>query len=162
MIYLTSANSFRDPIWAQWIQPALATFVDPASSGPLSGSSQRWSLARFNPLLDSTRARVVNYASAGPSVDPATAVPLIDAYITVRVWIIFFAGPFFESFHDLGLKKCGPCPESRVGPLSESDNTLCEWGNIWDWKKVVRIPGWSALWGGPIPGLHCTQKPQNA
>ena len=47
----------------------------------------------------------------------------------------FFAGPFFESFYmfyDLGLKKGGPCPESRVGPLSESDNTLCEWGNIWD------------------------------
>ena len=68
----------------------------------------------------------------------------------------FFAGPFFESFYDLGLKKGGPSPKSRVGPLSESDNTLCEWGNIWDWKKVVCIPGWSALWGGPIPGLHCT------
>ena len=46
--------------------------------------------------------------------------------------LFFFAGPFFESFYDLGLKKGGPCPESRVGPLSESDNTLCEWGNIWD------------------------------
>ena len=64
--------------------------------------------------------------------------------------MIFFAlggGPFFESFYDLGLKKGGPCLESRVGPLSESDNrpTLCEWGNIWDWLKVVRITGWSAL-----------------
>ena len=36
-------------------------------------------------------------------------------------------GPF-ESFYDLGLKKGGPCPEWRVGPLSESDNKLCEWG----------------------------------
>ena len=59
--------------------------------------------------------------------------------------IIFFAGPFFESFYDLGLKEGGSCPESRVGPLSESDDTLCERGNIWDRKKVVRIPGWSAL-----------------
>ena len=42
------------------------------------------------------------------------------------------AGPFFESFYDLGLKKGGPCSESRVGPLSESDNTLCEWGKYWD------------------------------
>ena len=67
----------------------------------------------------------------------------------------FFAGPFFEFFYDVELKKGGPCPESRVGPLSESNNTLCEWGNISDWKKVVRIPGWSALWGGAIPGLHC-------
>ena len=50
MIYLTSANPFRDPIWAQWIQPALATLVDPASSDPLSGSSQRWSLAGFNQI----------------------------------------------------------------------------------------------------------------
>ena len=73
-----------------------------------------------------------------PLVDPATAGPIsessrswsLNAYITVKVWIIFFAGPFFESFYDLGLKKGGPCPESRVGPLSESDNTLCEWGNI--------------------------------
>ena len=64
-------------------------------------------------------------------MNPAAAGPLIDAYITVKV-CIFFAGPFFESFYDLGLKKGGPCPESRVGPLSESDNTLCEWGSIWD------------------------------
>ena len=54
-------------------------------------------------------------------------------------------GPFFESFYDSGLKNGGPCPESRVGPLFEYTNTLCEWGKIWDWLKVVRIPGWSAL-----------------
>ena len=42
----------------------------------------------------------------------------------------FGAGPFFESFYDLGLKKGGPCSESRVKPLSETDNTLCEWGKI--------------------------------
>ena len=106
---------------------------------------------------------LVNYASAGPLVDPATtgpisessrSLPLIDAYITKSV-NFFFVGPFFGSFYGLGLKKGGPCLESRVGPFSESDNTLCEWGNIWDWKKVVRIPGWFALWGGPILGLHC-------
>ena len=45
----------------------------------------------------------------------------------------FFAGggPFFESFYDLGLRKGGPCPESRVGPFAESDNKLCEWGKMW-------------------------------
>ena len=64
-------------------------------------------------------------------MNPAAAGPLIDAYITVKV-CCFFPGPFFESFYDLGLKMGGPCPESRVGPLSESDNTLSEWGNIWD------------------------------
>ena len=29
---------------------------------------------------------------------------------------------FFVSFYDLGLKRGGPCPESRVCLLSESDN----------------------------------------
>ena len=67
-------------------------------------------------------------------MNPAAAGPIIDAYIynCKSVDYFFFAGPFFGSFYDLGLKKGGPCPESRVGPLSESDNTLCEWGNIWD------------------------------
>ena len=69
--------------------------------------------------------------------------------------LLLGGGPFSESFYDLGLIKSGPCPESRVGPRSESDNTLCEWVKIRDWLKVVRIPGWSTLWGGPIPGLHC-------
>ena len=55
------------------------------------------------------------------------------------------AGSFFESFYDSGLKKGGPCPKSRVGPLSESTNSLCEWGKFWDWLKVVRIPGCSSL-----------------
>ena len=64
-------------------------------------------------------------------MNPTAAGPLIDASITVKV-LFFFAGPFLESFYDLELKKGGPCPESRVGQLSESDNTLCEWGNIWD------------------------------
>ena len=56
-----------------------------------------------------------------------------------------WGGLFFESFYDLRLEKGGPCPESWVGPLSESDNTLCEWEQNWDWLEVVRIPGWSAL-----------------
>ena len=110
---------------------------------------------------------LVNYASAGPLVDPATAGPIIESSGSWSLnWCIYYnckrvnfiavgAGPFLESFYDSGLKKGGPCLESRVGPLSESDNTLCEWGKNWDWKKVVRIPGWSALWGGPIQGLHC-------
>ena len=62
--------------------------------------------------------------------------------------MIFFAieaGSFFGSFYDLGLEKGGPCPETRVGALSEFDNTLCEWGIIWDLLKVVRIPGCSTL-----------------
>ena len=33
---------------------------------------------------------------------------------------------------DFRVKRDGPCPESRVGPLSESDNTLCKWGRNWD------------------------------
>ena len=73
------------------------------------------------------------YAGAGPLTDHAVPVPLVDPATT---------GPISRSSR---LKKGGPCPESRVDPLSESDNTLCEWGQIWDWLKVVRIPGWSAL-----------------
>ena len=62
--------------------------------------------------------------------------------------MIFFylgGGSFFESFYDLGLKKGAPFPESWVSPFFASDNTLCEWGKIWDWIKVVCIPGWSTL-----------------
>ena len=62
-------------------------------------------------------------------VDPAVLFHLVDPATT---------GP-------IGTEKGGPCPESRVGPLSECDNTLCQWGKNWDWLKVVRIPGWSAL-----------------
>ena len=66
-------------------------------------------------------------------MNPAAAGPLINAYrpITVKMFA-FGAGPFFEYFYDLGLKKGGPCSESRVGPFSESDNTLCEWGKNWN------------------------------
>ena len=39
--------------------------------------------------------------------------------------------------------------------FSESNNTFCEWGEDRVWLKVVRIPGWSVLLGGPILGLHC-------
>ena len=52
---------------------------------------------------------------------------------------------YFESFFDLRLKKGGTCPESLVGPLSVSGNTLCEWEKNWDCLKGVRIPG-----------LHCS------
>ena len=62
-------------------------------------------------------------------MNPAIAGPLIDAYITVKVRIIFLAGLFSESFYDFGLKKGGPCLESRVGPLSESENTLADYVN---------------------------------
>ena len=47
--------------------------------------------------------------------------------IMVAGWPLVFlagAGPFFESFYDLGLKKRGSCPESRVGLLSESDKYI--------------------------------------
>ena len=40
------------------------------------------------------------------------------------------AGTIFESFYVLGLKKGGPFHEWRVRPLSEPDNTLCEWGQF--------------------------------
>ena len=43
------------------------------------------------------------------------------------------------------VEKGGLCLESRVGPLSESDNALCEWEKNCDWLKVVRTPGWSTL-----------------
>ena len=57
----------------------------------------------------------------------------------------FFALGGDPFFYDLGLKKYGLCPESLVGPLSKSDNTLCEWGKICEWPKVVGIPGGFAL-----------------
>ena len=76
--------------------------MDPATTGPISESSRSWS---FNGYIYNCKS-VIFFASG--------------------------AGPFFESFRDLGLKKSGPCPESRVGPLSESDNTLCERGKNWD------------------------------
>ena len=55
------------------------------------------------------------------------------------------ASPLFESFYDLGLKKGSLCHESLVGPFSESDNTLYEWGKVWVWLKVVRNPGLTGL-----------------
>ena len=74
------------------------------------------------------------------------------------MWIILFFSWGWSVFRVLLLfvPEKG-CPESRVGPFSESDrsNTLCERGKNWDWLKVVRVPGWSALWGGPMMGLHC-------
>ena len=87
MIYFTSANPFRDPIWAQWIQPALATLVDPASFGHHGGSSQRWSLAGLNQIWSLYKfqpglVNLVNYASAGPLVDPATAGPITEEKIS--------------------------------------------------------------------------------
>ena len=71
---------------------------------------------------------------------------------SVKLLLAFGAGPLCESSYDLGLKKSGPCPESRIGMLSESN-----WKNS-GLVKMVRITGWSALWGRPIPVLHCTYK----
>ena len=46
----------------------------------------------------------------------------------MNVFFYIEGDPFFWSFYDLGLEKGGPCPESQVGQLSESNNTLCEGG----------------------------------
>ena len=50
-----------------------------------------------------------------------------------------WGGPFFQSFYDLGPKKGGPCPESWVGPLSESDNTLSGLVKFSEWLVAQKF-----------------------
>ena len=79
--------------------------------------------------------------------------------------MIFFAGPFFKCFYDLGMKKGGPCPKSRVGPLSESDNMWM--GKYLGLKKggpysgmvrfVTRSDTGSPLYHNKVPHQRYTQ-----
>ena len=56
----------------------------------------------------------------------------------------FFAGPFFESFYDLGLKKGGLCPESRVGHYLDLIIHYVNWEIFGTEKR------WSVFRDGPL------------
>ena len=70
----------------------------------------------------------------------------LDCITVNDFFFAFGAGPFFESFYDFGLKKGGPCPESRVGPLSESDNSL----HYVNGGKIGTEKRWCVFRDGPL------------
>ena len=60
---------------------------------------------------------------------------------SVKLLLAFEAGPLCESSYDLGLKKSGPCPESRIGMLSESNwknSGLVKSGPYYGMVRIVR------------------------
>ena len=144
-------------------------------SGPLSGSNQRWSLCGFNQswslyYIQPGLVHLVNYANAGPIVDPAVLVPLVIPATTDPISIDSVTADSISRYsHSLSQQwiqlqlvpllnpaAAGPLIGAYVSPIDcKSVNYIFASGAVflshfmisaWRGWSVSRIAGRSGFW----------------